>query len=1233
MSSNDLENDIKPEIPAKRVKFDDKDSDEARRKLSVILQREIETEIKLRKNDLDTIEENIFLTKQCLLRLKQGVVTDYYKEKSQKEYLQYPPHPAIKDTFLGKSPRGNIKTERNVQEDLFIKEEIKDNTESIVLSEEQESISEDNSKPLECPKPPCYIPPKPVKVETVKPQEPRGYVSKKHLRIVVGNVSKWLAPKECAGATHKWTVYTKSADPDVDLSEFVSKVVFFLHPSYKPNDVISVTEPPFKLTRRGWGEFPLKARFHFKNSLDLPVDVMHVLKLDHKHTGLETFGSETTLAVWIHLPAKEEPISLHNESVKEEVSENLDFLDTKSSVEGLIEENNSYIFEQDDVFQKNDAGLNLDEKNINKNNLDELNSSFTKEDIESFLLDETNLANFSLPGDFLNSLADEEYKNVHLPNFIGNTSQNNSIELKHSQLEYPGDESEFKNSSSSVDPQPSDDFLEECNFVESEVVIDCDNESAENLTGSEELVCVPEEVSNVQDSYEVVDEVIYENNCDSTENNDFSHSLSKTTEISDENSILDSQLKNTTVEITSSPYKHESNCEAISEERNPISKCDISSNILQNEINSQKLSKININNGLLAKSVTTASCDTPNSSFALKKVLIQSSPGIISNSVKINKNILKGKVITIVKSSDKSFNILGSKVFPKQVLLSALNGSKQPILNVKKNDINKSTTNTSSPGDMCAKVSSVCIPKPEIKWTSIKGEVPRVCSLNNEANPSEIFSSNGISTQGKSVFVLNSLPTKSSNLAQKAALPISNLILENKKKKKTASNKEVKSTVITLQKENGQVILRKEAKFKECKESIASAILTQEKPQARDLKLQNEKTNYNTKIIALDESNSAVISVHSLKGNTKSPLFKVEMPQPSSNNSPVGEKKVLLVSQKNFKFPCKPPLAQKIVAPISLLKQINQEASKASTRVEEMKDPNKEGVLLKRCPTQNTEIAVSWLIKRFPLVDSRAQLSGFRSKHPYCAKSRDDFLNWPFPKQRAAEWMRAKAVGKILEKLPGIAKWSTLEIWDWARIRAFTPMRIDSDLKDPPVLPDTQYFYTQPTEEIIDFIRRCKDLKEKEVVDVTSTDVSHSNAVSLGSFSSSVTSKKTGYKFNLTADKDETPFEPELQGMRTFINKCKQSVGAATSPEPLCPGILYASADRVLISAFYSVAEDIIRRAHNSSWIRHSEKSPSEVSVGDVKSAILSRKEFDFLVPSKTEKKERPPVTILPNFS
>nr|XP_014341155.1 PREDICTED: YEATS domain-containing protein 2 [Latimeria chalumnae] len=115
--------------------------------------------------------------------------------------------------------------------------------------------------------------------------------------IVVGNVSKYIPPdkrEENDQSTHKWMVYVRGSRKEPTIDHFVKKVWFFLHPSYKPNDLVEVSEPPFHLTRRGWGEFPVRVQVHFKDPRNKRIDIIHNLKLDRTYTGLQTLGAETS---------------------------------------------------------------------------------------------------------------------------------------------------------------------------------------------------------------------------------------------------------------------------------------------------------------------------------------------------------------------------------------------------------------------------------------------------------------------------------------------------------------------------------------------------------------------------------------------------------------------------------------------------------------------------------------------------------------------------------------------------------------------------------------------------------------------------------------------------------------------------------------------------------------------------------------------------------------------------
>lgn len=79
---------------------------------------------------------------------------------------------------------------------------------------------------------------------------------------------------------------------------FITCVRFHLHPSYKPNDVVDVTESPFKLTRFGWGEFPIRIQLFFVDKKrNKAVDLIHHLKLDNSHSGKQLLGGERSIEI------------------------------------------------------------------------------------------------------------------------------------------------------------------------------------------------------------------------------------------------------------------------------------------------------------------------------------------------------------------------------------------------------------------------------------------------------------------------------------------------------------------------------------------------------------------------------------------------------------------------------------------------------------------------------------------------------------------------------------------------------------------------------------------------------------------------------------------------------------------------------------------------------------------------------------------------------------------------
>ena len=162
----------------------------------------------------------------------------------------------------------------------------------------------------------------------------RFYLKK---RVIVGNTSKYISidsREDNDKSTHKWMVYVRGPPEDSHIDRFIKKVWFFLHPSYRPNDIVEVNKPPFHLTRRGWGEFPVRVQLHFVDPRNKRVDIIHELKLDRTYTGLQTLGAETVVDLELDRRTFEDngiPFTTSSTSIEESLATNLTAVSTNPS--------------------------------------------------------------------------------------------------------------------------------------------------------------------------------------------------------------------------------------------------------------------------------------------------------------------------------------------------------------------------------------------------------------------------------------------------------------------------------------------------------------------------------------------------------------------------------------------------------------------------------------------------------------------------------------------------------------------------------------------------------------------------------------------------------------------------------------------------------------------------------------------------------------------------------------
>lgn len=288
-------------------------------KIETIIREQFSLEMKNKEHEIDVISQRLNEARRMMDKLRACIVANYYANAGMTRLTEHTSksdpavlnHPAIR-RFLESPSRSSSPLNQGSETPSLA------HSESESLSQQGEGAErdgegawrEDGSRPERRPgrntgKDTFGVPlsigaEQRVTYHTTGNEASRLYAKK---TIVVGNVSKYIPPdkrEENDQSTHKWMVYVRGSRREPSIDHFVKKVWFFLHPSYKPNDLVEVSEPPFHLTRRGWGEFPVRIQIHFKDPRNKRIDIIHQLKLDRTYTGLQTLGAETVVDVELH---------------------------------------------------------------------------------------------------------------------------------------------------------------------------------------------------------------------------------------------------------------------------------------------------------------------------------------------------------------------------------------------------------------------------------------------------------------------------------------------------------------------------------------------------------------------------------------------------------------------------------------------------------------------------------------------------------------------------------------------------------------------------------------------------------------------------------------------------------------------------------------------------------------------------------------------------------------------
>ncbi|CAK1548785.1 unnamed protein product [Leptosia nina] len=308
-------------------------------KIKHIIHREFSNEIQERENEVTLIDQRLLTARRYLHQLRYTLVNKYYNDQrlqlsssqiSDDIAAQTEPraktevaqllrdgqrrlHPSVRkllgkktadldEIFRFRGPRNKTRKDYSAMVQKRNYTISADSTKTLRPEgqEPKESVPEASAVSAKPKKIPRHIEPKVENVLTL--DEITRNKMKHRYRIVIGNTSKYVPPSSRIDkSTHKWLLYVRGPPLKPDLSCIITSITARLHHSYAPHHNVHLRKPPFQISRRGWGEFPVKLELHFAlPEVNRPSIVSHTIKLDRHYTGLQTLGGETIVDIYLY---------------------------------------------------------------------------------------------------------------------------------------------------------------------------------------------------------------------------------------------------------------------------------------------------------------------------------------------------------------------------------------------------------------------------------------------------------------------------------------------------------------------------------------------------------------------------------------------------------------------------------------------------------------------------------------------------------------------------------------------------------------------------------------------------------------------------------------------------------------------------------------------------------------------------------------------------------------------
>lgn len=1217
-------------------------TEQERNRILAILEAEFDKELKAKEKEVIEIQERIHKTQRILQYLCYAVVADFYsREKtitSVASTRQRRIHPAVKKLLSGKGPPGAPELPQNITipADCSGASGSKDATECLetidsdVLARVDSPNSCDSLSSKE-KKVPRYIPPKPKPKPIIgSGSEPvRGGQNKVKTILVVGNVSKWL-PLDMRddSASHKWMVYVRGPKGEPDISSFVSKVRFFLHPSYRPNDVVQVVCPPFHLSRRGWGEFPVRVQVHFSNSLNKPVDIIHNLKLDRTHCGLQTLGSETVAEVWIH---REQP--------QTEVLSEVKSYDEQQTIK----------LEPDD-FDENSLVLSEETQSISTSSSVESSNLCTSakvESKESTFLESSQLITENIqdvPVGEANEKPSQQFEQL-----VNTTAMTIKTE--------PSSECEQSTPVNSTSNQVStlkSDLITPAVTMPALVCAQSLNESSPSSPQSlVKPVVSPRTISGPQTTQVSPGKA-------GTQLVKCIDSKGMVRLLQVRTDLLPKILKKGSTTIPVTPPTTQvipaciNTCQTTSpappsipaDVALPITKVVQQTSVLElGKTTSAQVSTAT----LVPKSVVQPPMSQviSQTSTTIPQVIPSSSKVALTSPIKVQ-GAQSG--ISIPRGVRPILRFVRPAGNARPMLITP-NSTSQQFIRLPAN-----ATSTANRPLYVLKDGKLFMMKSALNAASATKVIPGASSaVSTTAN--KIISENLTSqTECKSIVsstLLKTTVTKSVDpiMTAKVAPPVTSVMTSSLSQinanVKKSSDVQTGDTVLVTPKPNLTVNAGIVLKPRSSAAIVPMVRLLSPKPgpivdtviqPVNKINLAQQFTHPQSVSSPTNAPKTIVKSGKSLLKPAVS-LLKSNVGVGIATNNVNKPSPMPTSLQSSVKVPTssQPPPLVPAVESFSTTKRIVLGRTSGSSTITTY---SQQALLyreilrssIRACPKGPEEDvwrAVRWMVKSLPLINREAKNLEFKILHPYCAPDEKTFCSWNIGKQRACEWQRAKTVRLLLKEMGWDLQnlWTTREIILWARFHGYTPglpvlknlqpgdTHCDGNCANP-MAAICSYGKISTVEESLDILQKPSSFanayQPPEIVSLSDESDEEVDIISNTSTPSKVKVKQEIENISNLDKLEKMPLDPSLHSLGDMVTRSLNSIGIHLSSQEVAPGVQYPAAQRMLIQAVQSLAEDLARRAFSEAWGKDNiTRQPGSLETSNICSAICHRPEFD----------------------